>query len=166
MSAWFGNYGFAEVFPDLLVGAYPLDADDVARLADGGVRRVLNLAQDAEYPAGSRAFVAEALARHALGERRVELTDFGRLPPARLDEAVETLLGWMRDDVRAYVHCRAGWQRSAAVATGAVAVYTGVEIETALAYVRRRKPSVEPLPHQLADLAAWFRWRTQAGPGG
>ena len=49
VSEWFQNYGFAEVFPELMIGAYPLDAADVDELAACGVRRVLNLAQDAEY---------------------------------------------------------------------------------------------------------------------
>ncbi len=53
MSHWFQNYGFAEVFPELMIGAYPLDRDDVDELAASGVRRVLNLAQDDEYRRGA-----------------------------------------------------------------------------------------------------------------
>ena len=49
MSGWFQSYGFAEVFPELIIGAYPLDSGDVDALAASGVRRVLNLAQEAEY---------------------------------------------------------------------------------------------------------------------
>ena len=62
----------------------------------------------------------------------------------------------MDECVRSYVHCRAGWQRSAAVAAGAVAVFNDVDISTSLAWVRRQKPSANPLPHQRADLFEWW----------
>ena len=52
VSRWFRSYGFADVLDDLLVGAYPLDQDDVDALARLGVRRVLNLTEDAEYRPG------------------------------------------------------------------------------------------------------------------
>ena len=52
MSRWFRTYGFADVFDDLIVGAYPLDEDDVDTLARLGIRRVLNLTEDEEYRAG------------------------------------------------------------------------------------------------------------------
>ena len=29
VSNWFRSYGFADVFNELLIGAYPLDVDDV-----------------------------------------------------------------------------------------------------------------------------------------
>ena len=62
MSEWFQSYGFAEVFPELIIGAYPLDSGDVDELAASGVRRVLNLAQEAEYREGQRGEVEAALA--------------------------------------------------------------------------------------------------------
>jgi protein-tyrosine phosphatase len=58
------------------------------------------------------------------------------------------------------VHCRAGWQRSATVAAGVLALREGLPIEDALAVLRERKPTAEPLGHQRADLLAW--WRTRA----
>ena len=33
MSGWFEHFGFAQVGDELLIGAYPQDADDVAALA-------------------------------------------------------------------------------------------------------------------------------------
>jgi predicted protein tyrosine phosphatase len=57
------------------------------------------------------------------------------------------------------VHCRAGWQRSAAVAAGVVAIREGLEIDDALAAVKQRKPSAHPLPHQIRDLRAWWEGR-------
>jgi predicted protein tyrosine phosphatase len=164
MSDWFQSYHFAEVFPELLIGAYPLDTRDVDELAACGVWRVLNLAQDAEYHEAQRAAVEAALAAHGITEVRLSIVDFGHLPADRLDHAVGTVVGWMDAGERSYVHCRAGWQRSASVAAGAVAVFNDVDISTALTWVRSRKSTANPLPHQRADLLDWWltRGRQQA----
>ena len=159
MSRWFRSYGFAAVLDDLLVGAYPLDRDDVDALTDVGIERVLNLTEDDEYRPGDRAAVERALREAGIEERRLSLTDYGGLPPDVLEAAVREVNGWLDDGARTYLHCRAGWQRSAAVAAGVVAVRTGREIDDALAYVQRRKPSADPLPHQRADLRRWWAGR-------
>lgn len=162
MSDWFSIYGFADVHDELLVGAYPLDAHDVQMLERLGVKRVLNLVEDEEYPPGQRPEVTSALAAAGIEETRMSLTDYGRLPPEALETAVQTVVSWLDEGVRSYVHCRAGWQRSAAVAAGVVAVRDGIEIEDALARVQARKPSAEPLPHQREDLVRW--WRERGSP--
>ncbi len=53
VSDWFWQYGFTDARDDVLFGAYPLDAGDVAMIARLGVKRVLNLAEDVEYAEGS-----------------------------------------------------------------------------------------------------------------
>lgn len=156
MSRWFRSYGFADVLDDLLVGAYPLDQDDVDALARMGIRRVLNLAEDNEYRPGDREAVERALAWAGIDEQRLRLTDYGSLPPETLEAAVQEVNAWLDDGARTYVHCRAGWQRSAAVAAGVVAVRSGVDIDEALVRVRERKPSADPLPHQREDLRRWW----------
>src|SRR5262249_2613818 len=147
----------------LIVGAYPLDEGDVATLADAGVRRVLNLTEDLEYRPGDRETVMDALAAAGIEERRLALTDYGGLPPAALDAAVAQVNEWLDEGARTYVHCRAGWQRSAAVAAAVVAVRSGIEIDDALDEVQRRKPSADPLPHQRADLRRWWVARADRG---
>jgi predicted protein tyrosine phosphatase len=164
VSEWFQSYGFAEVFPELMIGAYPLDTADVDELAANGVRNVLNLAEEAEYDGAQRAEVTAALARRELTEVRLSIIDFGHLPADGLDQAVATVVGWMDECVPSYVHCRAGWQRSASVAAGAVAVFNDVDISTALDWVRSHKSRANPLAHQRADLLDWWatRGREQA----
>jgi atypical dual specificity phosphatase len=159
VSRWFRSYGFADVLDDLLVGAYPLDQDDVAALSHLGVQRVLNLTEDAEYPPDDRGTVERALLAAGIEERRLSLTDYGGLPPEALEAAVREVNAWLDEGARTYLHCRAGWQRSAAVAAGVVAVRTGREIDEALAYVQQRKPSADPLPHQREDLRRWWASR-------
>jgi predicted protein tyrosine phosphatase len=159
VSNWFRTYGFAEVTDDLLVGAYPLDEDDVMILRELGVMRVLNLAQDAEYEPGERELIERALLRAAIYEYRADLEDYGHLPPEVLDEAVADITDWLADGLRTYVHCRAGWQRSPAVAAAAIAVLRDIDIGDALDFVHRQKPTADPLPHQREDLHRWWEER-------
>jgi protein-tyrosine phosphatase len=159
MSKWFRTYGFADVLDDLIVGAYPLDAADVAMLSAMGVRRVLNLAEDQEYRRGERAAVEQALERAGIEEHRLSMLDFGGLPTPALETAVRDVNQWLDEGARTYVHCRAGWQRSAAVAAAVIAVRVGIDIDEALAHVQARKPSADPLPHQREDLRRWWQER-------
>lgn len=156
VSQWFRSYGCAEVLDDLLVGAYPLDSDDVALLARLGTSRVLNLCEDGEYGPGERSAVEHALAGADIAESRLPMADYGGLTADRLDAAVGEIGGWLDDGERIYLHCRAGWQRSAAVAAGVVAIREGIDIDEALALVQARKPTADPLPHQREDLRRWW----------
>jgi protein-tyrosine phosphatase len=164
MSDWFRTYGFAQVHDGLLIGAYPLDEDDIRMLSAMSVQKVLNLVEDAEYGAGRRFVVEHALREAQIEEHRMQLTDFGHLPADKLETAVRLVVSWLKADVTSYVHCRAGWQRSAAVAAGAVAVYEGMGIDEAVAYVQERKPSADPLPHQRDDLRTWWNARSHLHP--
>jgi len=85
MSDWFRNYGMARIYNNLLIGAYPLDREDVTTLAEMGVVQVVNLVEDSEYGPGQRDEVALTLERAGLRESRVNLTDFGDLPAERFD---------------------------------------------------------------------------------
>lgn len=150
----------------LLVGAYPLDGDDVTALARLGIQRVLNLSDDPEYRAGDREAVQRAMDAAGIDEYRLILTDYGTLPPEALETAVSALNTWLDEGTRIYLHCRAGWQRSPAIAAGVVALRTGLDIDEALAYVQERKPTADPLPHQREDLRRWWEARRAAGAGG
>ena len=159
VSSWFETYGYASILDELVIGAYPLDAADVGQLQGLGIQRVLNLVQEREYRAGEREAVEAAYAAAGIEEHRLDFTDFGDLPAKGIDIAVAQILGWLTEDWRTYLHCRAGWQRSAAVAAGVVAVRENLEIEDALAFVQARKPTADPLPHQVSDLRRWWHAR-------
>jgi protein-tyrosine phosphatase len=162
MSHWFEDFGFAEVGADLLMGAYPQDADDVAALRDAGVTAVFNLVQDVEYELdGGREACAAALARAGIREERVELVDYGNLQAQHIERAATTVLDWLDAGERVYVHCRAGMQRSAVVATAIVALHEQLDPLEALRRVRERNPQANPLAHQRQDLLRW--WETRAG---
>jgi atypical dual specificity phosphatase len=161
MSEWFERFGRAEVADGLVTGSYPTDAEDVAVLAADGISCVFNLCEDAEYEDGARSAVEAAMHDAGIEERRLELVDYGGLMPGAIERAATAVAAWLEDGERVYLHCRAGWQRSATVAAAALALRDGIEPDEALARIKRRKPSSEPLPHQLQDLRQW--WRLRAG---
>ncbi len=159
MSTWFRRLGFAEVHQRLIVGAVPLDEGDVRMLARLGVTRILNLVEDREYGTGARARVEEALDQAGIEELRLSTEDYGNLPASLLDRAVTVIDGWISEGQLVYLHCRAGWQRSATVAGAVVAAREAVSADEALGRIRARKPSADPLPHQKEDLRAWYEGR-------
>ncbi|WP_354701899.1 hypothetical protein [Paraconexibacter sp. AEG42_29] len=157
MSEWFQTYDFRVVGDGLVSGAQPSDGADVEQLVrEAGVTRVVNLCQDAEYAPGEREAVLAAYARLGVGEHRIDLIDFGHVTADALDEAVAVAVPWLRDGETVYVHCRAGWQRSATVASGILAVHLGVGVDEALHRIQVRKPSAQPLHHQLEGLHRWW----------
>jgi predicted protein tyrosine phosphatase len=147
------------VHDGLFVGAYPTDYEDVQALEQHRIERVLNLVDDSEYRPGEREEVGTGYLAAAIEERRRSLVDYGNLPGAALDGAVHDVLEWLDEGRRVYLHCRAGWQRSAAVAAGVVAIRDGVDVDEALRRIRSRKPTADPLPHQLEDLRRWWAAR-------
>jgi len=159
VSSWFEHFGFAEVGDDLVMGAYPQDAEDVAAIAEIGVTRIFNLVQDVEYEPGARDACVTALAESGIEERRVALVDFGSLTTEQIEGAALAVLAWLEQGERVYVHCRAGWQRSATVVAAIVTLREGVEPWVALDILRERKPTANPLSHQREDLFRWWERR-------
>jgi protein-tyrosine phosphatase len=162
MSHWFLSYGFADIADELLIGAYPIDRSDVDMLERLRIDRIVNLVEDAEYAPGVREVVIEAFEAAGIVERRLPLIDYAGFASIEIEAAVRQVNEWLDEGHRVYLHCRAGWQRSAAVAAGVIAIRQGVGIDEALAIVQQRKPSAEPLPHQREDLEWWWNERASA----
>jgi protein-tyrosine phosphatase len=165
VSDWFKRFGLAAVDDParLFTGAFPTDAQDVAVLSDLRIETVVNLCQDSEYPEGARDQVEAAFRTAGIEERRLELVDFAGFGPAQLEAAVSEVLRQLDGGRRVYLHCRAGQQRSTAVAAGALALRDGVSLDQALTEIRERKPRARPLEHQLVDLRSWYDRRASRG---
>jgi protein-tyrosine phosphatase len=162
VSQWFRRFGFADVYDGLVVGAIPLDNEDVRTLDWIGVGQILNLVDDEEYLDGSRPIVTMALNDAGIEEHRIPIADYGSLSDAALEEATTVVNRWLDDGKTVYIHCRAGWQRSAAVAAGVLAIRERVDVDSALGVVQSRRPSAIPLPHQRDDLRRWWSSRRPA----
>lgn len=159
VSEWFDSYGWGAVAPGLATGAYPQDAHDVAVLAAAGITTVVNLCRDEEYRSGARAEVGRAYSAAGIVEHRLGSVDYGSVSPELLDRGTELVLGALEAGGVVYVHCRAGWQRSATLAAAALTVRDGVDPATALASIRAHREEARPLPHQERDLHAWWNRR-------
>ena len=162
MSHWFRTYGYAGVYDHLIVGAVPLDESDAETLASLGVNRVVNLVEDAEYRHGERKKVERAFARAEIQECRLSTADYGNLSPEILEDATAQVNIWLDEGQVVYLHCRAGWQRSATVAAGAIAVREAITPDEALRRVKALKITADPLPHQREDLQLWWEARRVA----
>ncbi len=162
MSIWFKTYGFAGVHERLIVGAFPQDESDVRMLGMLGVGRVLNLVEDAEYEKGARRKVERALSQNDIVEVRLSTVDYGGLSPELLDAATDQVNQWLDDGEVVYVHCRAGWQRSATVAAAVVSMRDDVTPDLALQKIQALKSTADPLPHQRDDLQRWWDERQTA----
>ncbi len=159
VTRWFTEYGWGEVAPGLCTGAYPQDAADVAVLLAGGVTTVVNLCADEEYRPGARAVVAAAYAQAGVVEHRLASDDYGHLAPGLLTAGARVVGDALDAGDRVYLHCRAGWQRSATVAAAALVVRDGVDPRDALDAIRARRRVARPLDHQVADLITWWQNR-------
>jgi atypical dual specificity phosphatase len=168
VSDWFEEFGLGAVDEParLFTGAFPTDADDVAVLSDLRIEAVVNLCQDSEYPEGARDQVEAALRATGIEERRLGLVDFAGFGPARLEAAVREVLRQLDSGRRVYLHCRAGQQRSTAVAAGVLALRDHISIDQALVEILGRKPGARPLEHQLEDLRAWYDERASRAATG
>lgn len=164
MSRWFRTYGYAGVYDHLIVGAVPLDSSDVSLLTALRVTRVLNVVDDAEYKRGERRKVERALVGAAIEEHRLPTEDYGRLSNEVLNDATAQVNVWLDEGQVVYLHCRAGWQRSAAIAAATIALRDGIEVDAALQRVQALKANADPLPHQREDLQAWWESRRAATP--
>ncbi len=161
MSEWFEIYGFGAIDQQLLTGSQPGDAYDVAVLRDAGVTAVVNLCDEVEYPDGAREEVVAAYAAAGITEERFETEDYGHLLPGLLEKTSGALLELLDAGEVVYLHCRAGWQRSATVAAAAIARRGAMEPDAALGVVKTARPASEPLPHQLDDLWRWWYQRSE-----
>ncbi len=159
MSRWFQSYGHAAVYDNLIIGAMPSDKSDVRVLSLLGVTRVLNLVEDTEYLRGDRRNVERALAKAGVEERRFPTPDYGGLAPDLIEQTTAQVSRWLDAGEIVYLHCRAGWQRSATVAAGVIALRDNRTVDSALQLVRTRRDTAEPLSHQSEDLQRWFESR-------
>jgi len=78
-----------------------------------------------------------------------------------LQRVVEFISTQRRADRSTYVHCLAGMNRSAAAVTAYLMREHSWSRDEALAYVRSKRPQIQPNPEMLRLLQAWERRSNQ-----
>ena len=140
----------------LLAGAMPHSEAHVDALVAEGVEVVINLCELGEYWAGEREAVLAAYRAAGVRELHLPVKDGATIPGSVIDAAVGGYDGGV-----AYVHCRGGRERSAAVATAILAATHRLTIAEALVMAQRGRPVFSPLPWQVDALHAWKAERTE-----
>lgn len=134
---------------ELAVGPVPRAERHLDRLADEGVQAVLSLCSEAEAPSPQGLADRFVCGRLVLPDHRAE-----RLPePAELEQALE-LLASLRKHGPVFVHCVAAMERSPLVCLAWLVRRHGLTPQRALDYMMQAHPGTNPLPGQLALLAA------------
>ena len=89
------------------------------------------------------------------------LKDLRSRRPRRSGLAAGAGVGGRGGGARVYVHCRAGYQRSATVVAAVVTLRENLAPWKALETLRDRKPTANPLAHQRENLFDWWDTREQ-----
>jgi len=66
---------------------------------------------------------------------------------------------------RVYVHCRAGVQRTGAIAAAWYARQQACSVDEALALLRQRRPDLEPMVFQTEAARRWLADQTRSESG-
>lgn len=148
----------SEILPQLFVGSYPRNTQDVDSLRqECGITAVLNLQTNEDMEWLSTDWGALEAHYRASGVEllRVPVRDFDPEDLcARLPECVRALEGLLRAGHTVYLHCSAGAGRSPTVAIAYLHRCQGWDLEQAVAYVKRRRscsPDVEAIRHAHWD---------------
>ena len=150
-----GRLEYTRLNDSLLAGRMPFSALHVETLRAEGVTAVINLCEDREYWDGEREAIADACAEAGIAEIRLPVIDGGTVPADVLDQALEAAAEGV-----AYVHCRGGRERSAAVAIALLAAQSGATVEEAHDRALALRPGFRPLPWQVEGVRSWLRERS------
>lgn len=144
----------------LHAGRNPLSEADILELRTLGVTHLLDLREEREWrdPGRVGSEALDVIERLRLRRRWLALPDGGIPEPVQLRRAadwLDTVLA--ASDAVAYVHCRAGVERTAAVLAAWLGRRDRVDLAEALARLRRFGYPGAPLPAQAVAVEAFLR---------
>jgi rhodanese-related sulfurtransferase len=143
----------------VLAGRNCLSELDVDRLvAEHGITHVLDLRESTEWkPPYAGADALAAFAARGVVRMNVPVADGGAPSGDELTTAVTFIAQALEDPAaRVYVHCRAGEERTAAVLVAWYARAPGMDIESALAALRKGRRALRMLPGQEDAVREWL----------
>jgi protein-tyrosine phosphatase len=142
--------------PQILYGRNPLATAEIESLARAGVSAIIDLREEWEWSAAGRLGREAVAACARLGIERLHLptADGGAPTAAALDAGVDLLERVLGEGRIAFVHCRAGIER-----TGALLLGWSVSHESDRVELAALAPAVEPLPGQVRAVYDWLQTR-------
>jgi ADP-ribosylglycohydrolase len=150
-----------EIAPGVFAGRAPIFRRDVWKLRALGITHVLDLREDHEWDGPGRrgSSAVEELDRLGVARFQVAIKDMGTPSPRHLDQGVAFMDAGLHVGGKVYVHCRAGVQRTGAIAAAWYARREGCSIDEAITRLRERRPDFEPMVFQVAAARTWLAKR-------
>jgi rhodanese-related sulfurtransferase len=152
------SFTWDEIAPGVHAGRAPIFRRDIWRLRARGVTHILDLREDLEWDGPGRRGGSAIAEIEMLGLSRlcVAIRDMGTPSVRHLDEAVAYLDAALHLGGSVYVHCRAGVQRTGAIAAAWFARQQRCSIDEAVEQLRERRPDFEPMVFQVAAARDWL----------
>jgi ADP-ribosylglycohydrolase len=150
-----------EIAPGVFAGRAPIFRRDVWKLRSLGITHILDLREDLEWDGPGRrgGSAIDEIDAFGMSRLRVAIRDMGTPKPSDLDQAVAYLDAALHLGGRVYLHCRAGVQRTGAIAAAWYARREGCSVDEAIERLRQRRPDLEPMVFQVAAARAWLAER-------
>jgi ADP-ribosyl-[dinitrogen reductase] hydrolase len=158
------SFTWDEIAPGVHAGRAPIFRRDVWRLQSRGITHVLDLREEHEWDGPGRRGGSAVAEIDLLGLSRLQVAmkDMGTPQSDHLDQAVAYMDAALHLGGAVYVHCRAGVQRTGAIAAAWYARRQRCSIEEAIERLRERRPDFEPMVFQVAAARTWL---AQQEPG-
>jgi protein-tyrosine phosphatase len=151
-------FEFSRIDERLLAGRNPLTGADIARLLQEGVTHLLDLREPKEWQSprfGEEAL--EAIERNGLVRCHVQIVDGGAPEPEDFERCLTFLAEvWATPSTQVYVHCRAGWERTAVILIAWYAVLENLSYDVVLRRLQEYRPLLQPLHWQEEATRNWL----------
>ena len=145
----------------IAAGRNPLSVRDVADLRAAGITHVLDLREESEWAAPRFGNAAvEAMAKMDINRMHLPIVDMGAPQPLDFDRAnawIEKALAL--PNAKVYLHCRAGMERTAAIALAFWIAREGISYDAAFRNLKGKRPIFQPLPAQERAVKQWMAAR-------
>lgn len=128
--------------PGVWVGALP-DAATARRLLDEGVTHVLDMTAE---------FQAPPLFRTLAGYHNLAVADLTAPTPAQLEEAAAFIAGGVAGGGIVFIHCKAGYSRTAAAAGAWLILHQKMPAQAAMDHLRQIRPRIVIRPEIVQAL--------------
>ena len=145
----------------IAAGRNPLSTRDVAQLRAAGITHVLDLREEAEWSAPRfGAPAVEAMAKMGINRMHLPVADRGAPDALDFDRAVAWIdKALAQSNAKVYLHCRAGMERTAAIAIAFWVAREGISYDAAFRNLKGKRAILQPLPNQERAVKAWMAGR-------
>jgi ADP-ribosylglycohydrolase len=150
-----------EIAPGVFAGRAPIFRRDVWKLRTLGITHIVDLREDLEWDGPGRrgSSAIQEIDRLGMARLSVAIKDMGTPSAHHLDQSVAFMDAALHLGGKVYVHCRAGVQRTGAIAAAWYARREGCSVDDAIARLRERRPDLEPMVFQIGAARTWLAGR-------